>query len=134
MSNDDPFLLPEERYWWYDHTDYPEEIAEFLTTLSDLGMIDGDTARGITKLAVDQGIASLSVKQAAVLDRYVIQPHAIPWCPVCGQDIRWSEMLHHDGVCAHCDYTLKGGTVGSILSALDSETVTKATCTSHHRA
>ena len=103
MSNDDPVMMPEEKYWWFSHTEYPAEINDFLKTLIELGMIEG-AALGISRLVIDQGTESLTVKQAAVFDRHVIRPHAIQRCPISMDEMRWSEMLHHDGLCARCHY------------------------------
>ena len=94
-----------EEYWWFAHTDYPGEINNFLTTLIELGMIEG-AALGIARFVITEGTENLSPKQAAVFDRHVIQPHAIRLCARCGQEIRWSEMLHQDGCCAYCNYQL----------------------------
>ena len=103
MSNDNPVMMPEEKYWWY--SDAGTEMNEFLTTLIELGMIEG-AALGIARLVIDQGVESLTPRQTTVFDQHVIQPHAIRSCPRCGQEIRWSEMLHQEGWCAYCNNLL----------------------------
>ncbi len=97
--------MSSDEYWWFSHTDYPEEINDFLTTLIELGMIE-EAAPGIARFVIDERVESLTAKQAFVFDRDVIQPHAIQLCPRCGNEIRWSEMLHQDGWCAYCNNLL----------------------------
>src|SRR2546430_950723 len=94
-----------DEYWWLSHTDNPEEINDFLRTLTELGMIEG-AALGIAKLVMDEGTEVLSAKQQTVFDRYVIDQFAKRWCPRCSRNIQWSEMLHNDGWCAYCNHLL----------------------------
>ena len=94
-----------DAYWCCSHTDYPEAINDFLTTLIAGGMLEG-AALGMAQLVIDEGTDSLTAQQQAVVARYVIRELAKPSCPRCGCDIRWSAMLHNDGWCAYCNHLL----------------------------
>ena len=81
-----------------------EDANDFLQELINLGCLD-DPAKGITKLVIDKGFNSLSIKQQYVFKEAIIQ-HYTDECYRCGNEIPWTEMSaaeHNGGLCSWCD-------------------------------
>jgi uncharacterized membrane protein len=78
------------------------EFIHFLKQLVESSRLDG-AVLGITKQTIARGQASLSAKQNTILQAE-IEKIVVKKCPVCHQDIPWSEMFYaiEKGTCAAC--------------------------------
>jgi hypothetical protein len=78
------------------------EFIYFLKELAKSGQLEG-AALGIAKQTITKGQASLSDKQAEILNA-VVEKIKVKQCPKCHQDIPWSEMFYaiEKGTCAAC--------------------------------
>ena len=86
-----------------------EDFNGYLNELIDLEMVE-DTALGITKKVMHEGVDSLSSKQLYILKTFAVGHNYQESCERCVSEIPWCEMveaLDNGGLCSWCWHMLE---------------------------
>lgn len=85
---------------------HEDDFEEYLESLLDADMIEGDTARGIATKVLNEGYDSLSENQKRSFIFYAIKPNYYSECDRCTSSIPWCEMINalEDGYCGYCSH------------------------------
>jgi hypothetical protein len=87
------------------------EFKGYLKELLERECLDGP-AVGITKLAISNGIKSLSPKQLEAFKTFVLNVYTVDGCALCESEIPWSDMYRvatGSKLCSHCESTVGPG-------------------------